>query len=1098
MREDFKAVPKKAKRVLLLIGFCFFCIFLRVWYLDVVCRDQFVEKAKRPQRREVVVPVERASIVDRFGVPLAKNEIAYQATILYSEVQQLPAFAWEGEKHERKKVSLRRRHVEALADFLAGELRIAPLEIEDAIFAKAALFPHTPYVLKNNLTEAEYSRLRAVEREWPGLKTRVGFKRVYPHGTLAANILGYVGPIDAIQYKKIAGELEELRGYVSEREAGRVPFLPPGYTAPEQVRLRLAALEEKAYSIHDLVGKTGIERMYDEELRGFFGKRVCEIDPKGTFLRELPGGRRQVEGKRIELTISSELQQFAEQLLANYEEEMTLEGEGLSKAPWIKGGAIVVLDPKKGEVLALASSPTYDPGDFVSGGEEVKRWLEQLSAVGELWDGERELQKSGRRKLEMGWRTYLSMILAPKAKVRKVIDGIGSMGEVFKVLRSARALLQLSGQEKMATVIEAIYEGGGHIPSKVVVVEGETESAWLKWGENYNAFSSFREVLDRYLHLITYNDDKLLLLDLLSLLVDIDKCSPELFSRLDEVSPEEYRACTVAALQLRRKVAETIYPLFIEKEFAPWREAHLKDFLAEKRKEEKRFKKFARPYTDYLHEVKQQMWNSFWQEKRDLFLEVFLSAEEGEEPSPYSSLLVAASSGENQGALAKVEKLLKGWTREEKRTWVEAVRSFEELTAPLYGSYKFLREEGGVSLQKHLAAAFYPKGGYGFTKDITRADLLPQGSVFKLVTAYQALIDSYDGTPASLSPLHVLDDLGPPRPDHPRKQLLGFTKEGEMIRRYYKGGMLPRSHPNIGWTDLQNSIEQSTNLYFSLLASEVIRSPDDLNKAATLLGYGEKTGIELPGEVRGSLPTDLSHNKTGLYSYAIGQHTLVVTPLQTISMLTTLADGGKVLRPHIVKKVTGSTLERGSSIFNVEEYPHREALSLLGIELPLFTHELRLKKEQEEAPPRPDIVRTIDFPEPIRQALLDGMNRVVVGSRSTARSSILKMTPALKKRYQALYGQFVGKTGTAEILYKHTLDAETKPEIRNHVWFGGISFSPDQTKEALGKWGEPELIVVVVHRYSKAGREGAPFAAQIVDKWREIELKHQTLHGIKD
>lgn len=1091
---QFEGVPRKASRALHLIGIAFVIIFLRVWYLSVLCREEFVEKAKRPQRREVVERVERASIVDRFGIPLAENRIDYQAAILYGEIQELPAFRWEDHDGKRVKVSLRRRYVEDLSDFLSEKLGMTRLDVEDSIFAKAALFPNTPYILKRGLTEKEYSQLRVMQREWPGLKMQVGSQRVYPQGCVAANILGYVGSIDQEQYRSIAGEIEELKGYIAARESGQVPFLPPGYTTPQQVRMRLHALEEKAYSIHDQVGKTGVEKMFDEELRGFFGKKIFEVDPKGHFIGELPGGRESIAGKKIELTISSELQGFVEQLLREYDEETSAEGDRLAKVPWIKGGAVVVIDPKTGEILALASSPSYDPNDFLQTQQKessIKRWLEQLDYVGEIWDGHRPLEKTSGKTLSLGWKEYLSIILAPKAKVRKVIERMASVKELLTLQRAARGLLHLSGEERMATVIDAIYDQGGHSRSRVNVPDGEKERVWVKWSENFEAFSAFRSVLDCFFEEISPNNDKLLLLDLATLIVDIEQLSPELIAHLERVQVVDYRTLCCDVLGIERVVKNAIYPLFEEREFLQWREENLKALLAEKRKEEKRAKRYARPYTDYVNEKKQELWKNFWNEHRNLFLDAFISAkapEEREDLSLYFETLLSACGKEHQAALKRLERFFSGWSHEERLEWLCSVRSFEQRDRPLYGKYHFIRDKNGVQLDKHLAAAFYPKAGFGFTKDITRNELLPQGSVFKLVTAYQGLVTTYDGTPASLCPLEVLDDQGHPRPDHPRKQVLGYTKDGEVIRRFYKGGMLPRARPNIGWTDLKSAIEQTANLYFALLASEVLESPEKLNEAARLFGYGEKTGVELPGEIKGNLPNDINTNKTGLYAYSIGQHTLVVSPLQTASMITAIANGGDVLRPHVIKQVKGFIPKGKEELFDEEKYPYKEQLALLGIDFPLFTGRLRPKEQKIQQSTDPEIVRSLYFPEEIRQTLLDAMSLVVKGDRGSARPGILRMKPPVRTRYRALQNQMVGKTGTAEILHKHTLDSETKAEIRNHVWFAGIGFTEDQTKEQLGFWGEPEIAVVVIHRFSKAGKEGAPFVTEIIDKWRDIRL----------
>ncbi len=82
--------------------------------------------------------------------------------------------------------------------------------------------------------------------------------------------------------------------------------------------IRLSAplpIEEMAYAVYDHVGKAGIEAKFEQELRGLQGKRSYASDARGNYLAELPEGRDPLPGKRLLLTISSELQEFAEQLL---------------------------------------------------------------------------------------------------------------------------------------------------------------------------------------------------------------------------------------------------------------------------------------------------------------------------------------------------------------------------------------------------------------------------------------------------------------------------------------------------------------------------------------------------------------------------------------------------------------------------------------------------------------------------------------------------------------------------------------------------------------------------------------------------------------
>ena len=241
---------------------------------------------------------------------------------------------------------------------------------------------------------------------------------------------------------------------------------------------------------------------------------------------------------------------------------------------------------------------------------------------------------------------------------------------------------------------------------------------------------------------------------------------------------------------------------------------------------------------------------------------------------------------------------------------MKCMRSFEDLTRPLYGKYRQLRNSKGVQLEKHLAAAFYPLSGFGYGRSQAFRQSTPQGSVYKIAVAYEALKERYEHLKENhlslrdLNPLTIIDQIHMSAWGSP-KQLLGYTLDGEPIRRVYKGGVLPRTHPNIGKIDVMGAIEQSSNIYFSLLAAEHVADPSYLEKATRDLGLGSKTGIDLPGEIRGSIPDDLADNKTGLYSFAMGQHSLIVTPLQTAVMYSAFANHGKVLKPQILNLTVG-------------------------------------------------------------------------------------------------------------------------------------------------------------------------------------------------
>jgi cell division protein FtsI/penicillin-binding protein 2 len=294
----------------------------------------------------------------------------------------------------------------------------------------------------------------------------------------------------------------------------------------------------------------------------------------------------------------------------------------------------------------------------------------------------------------------------------------------------------------------------------------------------------------------------------------------------------------------------------------------------------------------------------------------------------------------------------------------------------------------------------------------------------------------------------------------------------------------------MGKIDLLSALEQSSNPYFALLASDYLKEPEELVAAAKAFGFGEKTGIALPGEIAGSLPDDVSDNRTGLYSFAIGQHSLVVTPLQTALMLSAVANQGKIFTPCIVKELSGKNRKYIPDFSeSCQEFPFQNELSQIGIHFPLFTEGFKERDPLATNVYSAEIKRELFFPDLLRKTLIDGLDRVVSGEKGSARPEIIKALRKdkdLQKRYKDSAHSFVGKTSTSEVLYSSYLYPSAKASLYKHAWFGAISFPSDDKT-----WENPELIVVVYLRFKEAGKEAAPLAFRMVEKYRQLKSKSE-------
>ncbi|NGX50321.1 MAG: Penicillin-binding protein 2 [Chlamydiae bacterium] len=1037
-------VPHKANLVLHLILVAFLMMILRVWFLTTIKHDEYLEKALRPQRRTVVEPAKRGTIRDRFNIPLAINRVQHNAAVCYDRIREIPMVSWIREGEKKIKVYERRNYIKKLSLMLAKSLDMNPVVIEDLIHSKASIFPNTPFIIKEDIPEELYYRLRLQERVWTGLLMHESSKRHYPQGKVGSAIIGYMGAIDQRHYLEIAHEISELQEFLEMQEEGLPVPLPKGFFSSKEVVKRLTELQERAYTIHAHVGKSGIERKFDEKLRGKFGKQRIEIDAKGRFIRNLPEFTQSISGERIVLTLSSELQSFAEELLIQNEwdrdRHFSRAGKGHEtiRSPWIKGGAIVAIIPATGEVVALASYPRFDPNDFILTDRDRKekirsiyKWLESPLHIGNLWDGiyplEKERQDTVQREV-VTWDLYLDMILSLKGRVRTGLRRVRSVSEAVHLQHLFLALLKLSGEESPRELIDALY------PESPIQHEHESLEEPLA--------KEVRRELDLVLTPIKDNRDKLLFLDLLRVAVDEDLFSPSLLESTEEISLSSYRQLNQAYATIQSEVKMQVKQLYSKRIFPLWRERSFKAFLKEKRGEEKARKTYPHPYTDYLVEAERRLFGEFWKEHRWKFFDAFIFGKIAAEPELHPFLFhLVLKSKQLVGEVKASRKLLNNHSLELLTTF----HCYSELSAPLWGSYRSLK---GASL-RDLAAAFYPRNGFGYGKSFAYGRATSLGSLFKLVTGCEALRQSYERT-QELNPLTIIDEINA---NIVTKNgiVLGRHLDGTFITRHYKGGRMPRSHASLGELDFRTAIERSSNIYFSLLAAEVIDHPDDLRRAAENFGFGKVTGIDLYGEISGHVPDDLRYNQTGLYAFAIGQHSLVVTPLQTAMMISALGNGGALLKPQIVKlRVDGQSIET----------------------VPI---ELR---------------NNLDLPSRVRTELIEGMRRVVMGERGPVqpyRIRALYEHPKWIPEYKALQNQFIGKTSTAEFVHRSTLDREPNSLICKETWFGALSFKEGESY----RFDMPDLCVVIYLKFGDYGKEAAPLAAQIIKRWREIQEQHK-------
>jgi penicillin-binding protein 2 len=257
------------------------------WYLQVVRSGEYRELADNNRIRTVAHPPLRGMIYDRHGQLMVRNRVSFNVFL------------------NRDKADLDG----GLRDSLWRDLGLEPAVYAERLRAHHKRPPYEPVILKEDVDLAEVAYLEARREEYPEFSIGVEPRRQYPLGSVGAHLVGYLGEVS---------ESEMARGEVADAGLG------------------------------DLIGKAGVERAYDEVLRGRKGLRRVMVNSRGRRIRELDLYREPVAGEDLTLTVDLDMQRaLAEGFTGNV-------------------GAAVFLDARTSEVLALDSRPGFDPNEFAT------------------------------------------------------------------------------------------------------------------------------------------------------------------------------------------------------------------------------------------------------------------------------------------------------------------------------------------------------------------------------------------------------------------------------------------------------------------------------------------------------------------------------------------------------------------------------------------------------------------------------------------------------------------------------------------------------------------------------------------------------------
>jgi penicillin-binding protein 2 len=259
---------------LLMVGF---------WKLQVVQSGHFVDLAERNRVRSIPIIAPRGPMLDREGRVLVDSYPSFSILLMRDDLKSL----------------------EKSLPQIEDGLGIDPADLRQQLEAAKAEPKFLPVIIKPAASQADIAFVDSHRADIPVLELMMVQRRRYPHNSMLASAIGYVGEVSVQDMDDSEGQYR------------------PG----------------------DLVGKAGLEKEYNDQLEGTDGMRRVVVNSVGKVMRTLDNVEA-VPGKPVQLTIDYDLQAIAEADMVG------------------KQGAVVAMDARTGEVLAMVSRPTFDPNDF--------------------------------------------------------------------------------------------------------------------------------------------------------------------------------------------------------------------------------------------------------------------------------------------------------------------------------------------------------------------------------------------------------------------------------------------------------------------------------------------------------------------------------------------------------------------------------------------------------------------------------------------------------------------------------------------------------------------------------------------------------------
>jgi penicillin-binding protein 2 len=296
--------PQLALRVAILGGVAmamFAIIFFRLWYLQVLTGEQYVQQANANRVRNLPIPSPRGQIRDREGQLIVTSRVTNAVQIVPSALP--PAGA--------SRLALYRR--------LGALLGMSGQHVEALVVRGRSAVPYAPVTIKTDAGKGVLTVLAERQNEFPGVVQQPVSIRAYPYGEMAAQVLGYVGQVSEAELK--------LRAFHG---------VQPG----------------------TVVGQEGLEYYYDRYLRGRVGTQRVEVNAAGYPVPSNLAPVPPLAGYSLKVTLDLGLQREAEKALLEGVERARAGGKPAA------AGAFTAIDPRNGQILAIGSYPSFDPNKF--------------------------------------------------------------------------------------------------------------------------------------------------------------------------------------------------------------------------------------------------------------------------------------------------------------------------------------------------------------------------------------------------------------------------------------------------------------------------------------------------------------------------------------------------------------------------------------------------------------------------------------------------------------------------------------------------------------------------------------------------------------